>query len=556
MNPIAVSLRRAVALAVLGVAAAPALAGQSATAAKPAALSAAERATVDRVRAETIKDVTSALAAPAMEGRGTGTPGGERAAKYIADRFAAVGLKPLGDNGTYLQAVPFRSTELLPETAVTAGANTLVLAKDFVPAPPFPAANVDAAGGLVFVGYGVVSEELKRDDLAGLDLKGKIAVVLGGKPTGVDDAAWAKEANRPAVIMGLMTRGVSGVVLANADSPKFGFDKIADYLTRRGVALASTPAAPATVPPIVLVSASGAEKIFDGSGATYADLRAKAEAGEAVSRDLAKPGSIAVRLARAEVTGSNVAAVLEGSDPALKGEAVLFTAHYDAFGRGADGRIYAGAADNALGVGEMVAIAEAAAKSHARPRRSLIFLAVCGEEFGLLGAKHWADHPTWPLERVVADVNFDGIGTETYGPVKQIVAFGAEYSTLGGVVTDVAASTGTALVPDPLPDEQAFYRSDHYALVKKGVPAVMLLGGPAGETATWIGRARTWLDTDYHQSTDVVRPDWNWDGPRTIAEVGLLVALRVAAADVAPSWLPSSPFSRPKAAAAAAPAGR
>src|SRR6185369_16052152 len=132
------------------------------------------------------------------------------------------------------------------------------------------------------------------------------------------------------------------------------------------------------------------------------------------SRDLGKTAEISIRIKREQVTGSNVVAVLEGSDPTLKSQAVLYTAHYDAFGRGADGRIYPGAADNALGVGEIVAIAEAMAKSHDRPRRSMVFLAVCGEEFGLLGAKHWADHPTWPLENVAANINFDGIGTEIY----------------------------------------------------------------------------------------------------------------------------------------------
>jgi hypothetical protein len=545
MNRFATTLRRAGAIWLLALAAVQVSAGQTAPTAKPAALSAAETRAEKAVRAETIRDVTVALSAPEMEGRGTATPGGERAAHYIADRFAKLGLKPAGENGTYFQAVPFRSSELLPETKLVAGGETLALGKEFVPSPPFASDVVDASGQLAFVGYGVASDELKRDDFAGLDLKGKIAVIMFGKPKNVDEQAWSKASGQQAVILGLVNHQVAGIVAVTSDAGRFKFATIADYLTRRGVALASTPESTFKLPPIVLVSAAGAEKLFAGSGATFEETRAKAEAGEAVSRDLGKPAEIAVRIKREQVTGSNVVAVLEGSDPTLKSQAVLYSAHYDAFGRGADGRIYPGAADNALGVGEIVAIAEALAKSHDRPRRSTVFLAVCGEEFGLLGAKHWADHPTWPLDAVAANINFDGIGTEVYGPVGQIVGFGAEYSSLGTVLEGVAGAMGTEIVPDPMPEEKAFYRSDHYAFVKKGVPALMLLGGPGGDTAAWVARANEWMKTDYHRATDVVRPEWNWDGPRTLAAIGLVVGLRVATADAAPEWLPKAPFSRP-----------
>ena len=520
-------------------------------AARAVALSPAERRDADALSAESIRKATVDLSAPAMEGRATATAGGERAAKYIADRFAQLGLKPIGDKGTYFQAVPFRSTQLQPETAFAVGDAKLALGKEFLPAPPFPAEGADATGGLVFVGYGVSSADLGRDDYAGLDVKGKIAVVLSGRPDNVDQATWTRIASQQALVMALVTRGVAGVVIVGyGEGGEWTFDKLADYLMRRSVALAGGPAGPPIkLPPIALATSAAAEKMFAGSGATFADTKAKAKTGEFVSRDLGKTATLSVRVKREEVTGSNVVAVLEGSDPTLKSEAVLYTAHYDAFGTSVDGRVYAGAADNALGVAEILAIAEAFAKSPERPRRSIVFLAVTGEEHGLLGAKHYAEHPTWPLERVVANVNFDGIGTEVYGPVEQIVGFGAEYSTLGAVFEDVAAATGLRVVPDPMPEEKAFYRSDHYAFVKKGVPALMVLGAPGGDTALWVKRANEWLKTDYHQTTDVVRPDWNWSGARTIAVVGLLVGRRVAAADAMPTWLPTAPFNRPAPAA-------
>jgi Zn-dependent M28 family amino/carboxypeptidase len=234
----------------------------------------------------------------------------------------------------------------------------------------------------------------------------------------------------------------------------------------------------------------------------------------------------------------------EGSDPKLKDEAVVYTAHYDAYGMGADGRIYPGAADNALGVGELIAVAEALTKSPARPKRSIIFLLLTGEEYGLYGAEYWIKNPTWKIERIAANVNLDGIGTEVYGPVKRIVGFGLEHSTLGATLADVVAATGNRIAPDPMPEEKSFYRSDHYAFVKKGVPALMLMGAPDGDTDAWVARARKWLKTDYHQPTDTVRPDWSWEGARTIAVITLLTGLRVADADALPAWLPTSPFNR------------
>jgi Zn-dependent M28 family amino/carboxypeptidase len=191
-------------------------------------------------------------------------------------------------------------------------------------------------------------------------------------------------------------------------------------------------------------------------------------------------------------------------------------------------------------------MAEAFTKASTKPRRSIIFLAVTGEEHGLLGAEYWVSNPTWPLDKVAANLNFDGIGTEVYAPVKRVVGFGAEHSDLGPVLEAVVTANGALIAPDPLPEERVFYRSDHYAFVKKGVPALMLLGGPAGEVAPWIARAQQWMKTDYHQPTDVISTDWNWDGARTLAVIGLITGMRVANAEAMPVWLQTSPFNKPR----------
>jgi hypothetical protein len=530
-----------------------ALAWQSsaiATATKAAAtLTAVERKVADRVKLETIREVTTTLSSSEFEGRGAAQPGADKAARYLADRFAKLGLKPGGENGTYVQPIKFRSAQVLPESSFKIGEVALKHGEDFILLPPYTSERVESTGGVVFVGYGVVSPELKRDDLAGLELKDKVVIILNGQPAGVDAPAWRRATNPQTRAMNIFGRGAVAIMVANVGTPKQPFSTLANYLSRRRVTLASAPTPPFKIPPVLLTSDPAMEKLFAGSGMTYAQTQERAKSGEMVSRDLGKTVSLALRLKFAEATSDNVVGVMEGSDAKLKEEAVVYSAHYDAYGIDG-GRIYPGAADNALGTATITAIAEAFTKAFPKPsshpRRSIIFLAVTGEEYGLLGAEHWVQHPTWPLEKVAANINFDGIGTEVYGPVKRIVGFGAEHSDLGTVFEDVSVATGIIVTPDPLPEERAFVRSDHYAFVKRGVPALMLMGGPEGELSIWISRMKKWMATDYHSTTDTVKPDWNWTGPQTLAKVGLIIGLRVANADAMPAWRATSPFNKPR----------
>jgi Zn-dependent M28 family amino/carboxypeptidase len=542
--PLPLLMRRLVPIAlVLALGAIPA-AGSG-----PSALTPAERAAVAHVRLETLREVTAKLAAPEMEGRATATPGGDRAARYIADRFAKVGLEPLGDAGGYLQAINFRSHRLMPDSSVSTGSSRLAPGADFI-FPTTPQADrLDASGGLVFLAYGVASPELGRDDFAGLDLKGKVVVLLTGKPDTVDEAAWKKSSNQQASMVRIFQSAPAAVVIAGVGTPQMSFETISDYLSRRRVALADAPSQPAPPMPILLAGDAGLEKLFAGTGTTWAKLRETAAKGEKAARDFGGKVDVALRFERATGVGHNVAGVLRGSDPKLKDEAIVYTAHYDAYGKTDDGQVYHGAADNAMGVGMIVAMAEAFAKLPERPRRSIVFLAVTGEEYGLLGAKHWTEHPTWPIDKVVANLNFDGMGTEVYGPVKGIIGFGAEHSDIGEVFKGVVAATGLEVAADPLPEENLFTRSDHFTFVQKGVPAMSFMGVPAGDA--WVERVKTWLKTDYHQPEDNITPAWDWTGPHTLASTGFLIGMRVAAADAAPAWLPSSPYQRKAAAAAA-----
>ncbi|HWN10776.1 MAG TPA: M28 family peptidase [Pyrinomonadaceae bacterium] len=514
-----------------------------------ATLTSAEKKAADRVKLETIRELTTKLASKEFEGRGTGQPGADKAANYLAEHFTNLGLKPGGDNGTYLQSIKFRSTMVLPSSSMTIGDASLKHGSDYILLPPYSSDQYDVSGGAVFVGYGVVSKELQRDDLADVDLKGKVVIMLGGQaPTNVDAATWRQASNPQAVARNLFGRGAVALIIANAGTPAQPYSTIANYLSRRRVSLASVPAPQMPTPPVLLADNAAMERVFAGSTSTFAKTLEQAGLGEKVSRDLGKTATLALKLKREETTSSNVVGILEGSDPKLKEEAVVYTAHYDAYGIDGAGTIFPGAADNALGTATIGAIAEAVVKAYPkpteRPRRSIIFLAVTGEEYGLLGAEHWVRNPTWPLAKVAANINFDGIGTEVYGPVKRVVGFGAEHSDLGTVFDEVSAATGTIVTPDPVPEENAFVRSDHYAFVKRGVPALMLMGGPAGETSVWIPRMKKWMDTDYHSANDTVKPDWDWTGPRTLAQIGLVIGLRVANAEAMPAWRATSPFNR------------
>lgn len=516
---------------------------QSAAPATTRVITAAEQKLVDNITVASIKETVNALAADDMQGRGTAQPGGDKAAAYLADRFAKLGLKPLGDKNTYLQSIKFKETQFLPQTVFTAGNQTLKFGTDYFVSPPLSGdKNVNAK--MYFVGYGLSVPTLNRNDLGDVDLRGKIVVLRDGPPPEISKENWKKANATLNVWRGLIQRGAAAIVTVGQDTETLTFSELADYLTRRQVEPAGEEEMPAFLPPFISISESAAEKLFAASGVTLADAFTKSRSSDFRPIDLMQNGTVTVKLKKAQGAGSNVVGLLEGSDPKLKSEAIVFSAHYDAYGLSSDNRIYHGAADNALGVAEMLAIAESFSKTETKPRRSMIFLAVTGEEYGGYGSDYWVKNPTWKIKQVAADFNLDGMGTEVYGPVKVLVGYGAEHSSLGSLLNEVAAASGLKVIPDPMPEEKSFYRSDHYFFVKRGVPGIMILGAPDGSVESWTDRLKKWEKTDYHQPTDIVRPDWDWTGPRTVASVMLLMALRAANDEAMPAWVPSSVFNR------------
>ena len=541
--------RRAFATGLLAIAlfAGQTLAQQSAAAAAAApstqtnGLAANETELAAKINVETIKEITLALSADEMQGRGTLQPGGEKAANYLAERFERIGLKPLGDKNTYLQKIKFKENVFAPETSFKLNDEPLKMGDDYIiQASP----DKTTSGELVFIGYAMVVDAMKRNDLGDLNLQGKIVVMLQGPPAAISKNDWEKAKAQRIFVRNLFSKGVAGIIFVDHGREEHPFAEAAQYAVRRQIEMADEEPLPSQYPTFAAVSTKTAEKMFASSGTTFKDALALAETNNFKPIRLKQTAKITVKRKGASGTSSNVVGVLEGADPALKDEAVVFSAHYDAFGVGADGKIYHGAADNALGVAEMIAVAEAFAKSATKPKRSLVFLAVTGEEYGLYGSKYWAKNPTWKIKQVAADLNLDGIGTEVYAPVKTFVGFGAEHSTLGAKLADISRAMGIKVIADPMPDEKIFLRSDHYSFVEKGVPALMLLGAPDGDPQIWIKRSKEWEKGDYHNPGDVVKPDWAWEGAKTVADVMAITGQRVANDPEMPEWLSASRFAK------------
>lgn len=511
--------------------------------AQQTALTDAEKTLAESVKLSTLKDLTAALSAPEMQGRGTAQPGGDKAAQFIADYFAKLKLAPAGEKNTYFQSIEFKETRFTPETSLKIGDETLQLGKDFAPSYPLTG-DEDTKGEMVFVAYALKSDRPQRDDLNGVSVSGKIVVLMYGPPKTVSKKDWKKADIQLELILNLIRSGAKGLIFIDNGLDEQTGAEGADYLSRRQIDRPDGQDLPSELPPFLVISEAASEKLFAKVGRTYQQALDEAEKDGFKPYSLKQNAQIKVRYKTAKGKSSNVAAVLEGSDPKLKEEAIVYSAHYDAYGVAADGRIYPGAADNALGVAEMLAVAETLVNAPVKPRRSVIFLAVTGEEYGLHGSAYWAENPTWNIKRVAANLNLDGVGTEVYGPVKTFVGYGAEHSELGALLNEVAAAQGVKVTPDPIPDEKVFVRSDHYSFVKRGVPALMLLGAPEGPTENWVKRMKDWEKTDYHQPTDTIKPDWDWSGPRTVAQAMLIMGWRVGNADKMPAWLPASIYNR------------
>ncbi|MDG3006331.1 M28 family metallopeptidase [Paludisphaera mucosa] len=506
------------------------------------------------------------LASDEFEGRGPGTPGEEKTAAYLVEQLKAMGLKPGNPDGTYEQAVPlvgFQATEVRGAFHAPNGELGLEFPKNFVAvsrrlAPEVKVENSDA----VFVGYGVVAPEYGWDDYKGVDLRGKTLIMLVNDPAVPDP----KDPNAldPAMFKGkAMTyygrwtykyeiaaeKGAAAAILIHEEGPAgYPFSVVQGSWSRENFGIDEPPQE--GVPPRSAVEGwvdvETAGKLLQACGQDLAALKKAALDRAFQPVPLNAKAEFTIKTSLRKVQSRNLVAKVEGADPALKDQYVVYTAHWDHLGRDAKAEgdpIYNGAIDNASGVATVLEIAEGITKLAPPPRRSTLFLFVTAEEKGLLGSKYYAGHPLYPLDKTLANINIDGINA--WGPTKDVISIGMGQSNLDDLLIELAGAKGRVVKPDAEPEKGAYYRSDHFEFAKKGVPALDPEGG-----RDYIGKAPgygqqkqdEYTKNDYHKPSDQIKPDWDLTGAVEDARLMLEVGVRVADGDRWPEWKPDSEF--------------
>jgi len=511
---------------------------------------------------QAVLEHTKVLASDAFEGRGPGTKGETLTVEYLTKQLASFGLQPGGADGSWVQPVPLVGITVkgAPPLVFRKGAEERRLAwhDDYVAWTKRVAERTALdASELVFVGYGVKAPEFQWDDYKGVDLAGKTMVVLVGDPP-VEDAKHPGRLD-PAVFGGkAMTyygrwtykyemgekTGASGVLIVHETEPA-GYPfavvqgKVAeqfDLESKDGNAQRSAVEG--------WISLAQARALFAMAGQDFDALKKKAASRAFAPVPLGVSATVALDNTIRRVPSANVVARLEGRDPAVRDEYVAYSTHWDHFGIGPkiDGDdIYRGAVDNASGTAGLLEIARSLAAASPRPRRSILFLFVTGEEQGLLGSTYYAQHPLYPLAKTLAVLNLDGLNVA--GRTKDLTIVGLGLSSLDDLFARAAAAQHRVVRPDPMPEKGSYFRSDHFPFAKEGVPSVHAGGGMeyVGKPAGYGQKVREdYIANRYHKPSDKVLPDWDLSGAVEDLELYLGVGREIADGTAWPEWKPEA----------------
>ncbi|MDY3559652.1 M20/M25/M40 family metallo-hydrolase [Gemmata sp. JC673] len=513
-----------------------------APAADPPALSA------DRIKAD-----IAYLASDRLEGRGPGTRGEELTTDHIAAEFKKAGLKPIGAAGTYFQPVPLVRVATSPKATLQATAPgkdpiAFQCEEEFSGTSHTQTELEEFDAEAVFVGHGITAPEFGWDDYKGTDVRGKVVVLFTNEPPSDDPQFFGGKA---LTYYGRWTfkfeeaarRGAKACFIIHTNETA-GYP----YSVVRPLDGAQLKRAPNT-PALAFagwLSQKAGEKLLAPAGLTVGDALKAADTKGFKPRALGVNLKGRVPTTIEKIHSKNVAGVVEGSDPALKSEAVLFTAHWDHLGVGravVGDTIYNGAADNATGTALLMELARAWAAQNPKPKRSAVFLAVTAEEKGLLGSKYYAQNPLVPLGKTALNLNFDMI--LPLGVPESVVVTGADRTTAFPVVKTAAAKHKLEVEPDPRAHLGVFYRSDHFSLARAGVPAFSIGAGSKlkGKPADFAKKAaQEFNDQRYHAPQDEVRPEWDYSGFPVLGGFALDIARAAADADTLPTWNPGDEF--------------
>jgi hypothetical protein len=502
------------------------------------------------IRPEAIRADMRFLSDDALEGRGTGSRGYDIAAKFMATQFESLGLQPAGDNGSYFQNVPLRLAK--PDEARTTlvllrsgKEQTLTFRKDYLCRGNPVLAETSVEAPVVFVGDGVTAPEQNYDDYQGIDAEGKIVAFLFEAPN-FESSLKAHYSSGEVKLRNAVAHGAAGVIVL--DDPVlehlYSFNEQVRDLSFPELRWLDKQQRPNDYFPELkgnaFLSLETTKKFFEGSRHSADEVFAAAKAGKPMSFEMPVTARIHNVTALKDVAGRNIVGKLEGGDATFKNEYVVYSAHLDHLGIGEPVKgdsIYNGALDNASGSAILLEVARAFSRMKTRPRRSILFLSVTGEEAGLLGSDYFAHYPTVNKTSVVANVNMDE--DLMLWPLRDIVAFGAEHSSLDAVVQKAAARLDLSESPDPNPEEVVFIRSDQYSFVKQGVPAIFPVPGfksddPKIKPAEIF---KYWEETRYHQpQDDMDQPGLNWDAAAKYARFVFLCGWLITEGSQRPTW--------------------
>ena len=507
-----------------------------------------ENTAVDTITRDALADHIAYLADDAREGRMAGERGYDEAAQYVADRFAEIGLTPGGDDGWY-QQVPLISYRIDEESTTLIahrdGEDTELQYKEhYVMGGDKVREEASVRAEVVYVGFGVHAPEVGYSDYDGVDVEGKIIALFGNAPATLpsEERAYyssgrtkAEEAVRRGAIgtIGLRSRRIDEFVPWERVKAQAG--------TRPGMAWITLTGEPADYYPEIQGSASissaVAHELFAGTPISFEEARDATAASTPASVPLGLEVTLGKKTTHEVITSPNVVGIVPGTDPELKNEYIVFTAHLDHNGVGApvDGdSIYNGMYDNAMGTSLLIETARAVANSPAK--RSMIFIALTAEERGLLGSDYYAHYPTVPSDAIIANVNLD-MPLFLY-PVADIIAFGSEHSSLEDTVGAAIVAEGFTLTPDPMPEENLFRRSDQYSFVRRGVPAVYLKPGFSSTDPSIDGKAvqSEHRKNHYHRPSDDLSRPVDWDSAVRFARANARIGFAIANDADRPTW--------------------